>query len=76
MGNPNKDSDSGTTEGAGAESSTARDAHYAACDLSHEREARDAALARQVAEAVAREMAKDHTHYQVLLNERRSCNAN
>ena len=31
---------------------------------------RDATLAKQVAEAVAREMAKAHMHYQALLNER------
>ena len=68
MGNPNKDSDSGTTEGA--ESTTARDArdaHQAAHDLSWER---DATLAKQVTEAVAREMAKAHVHYQALLNEK------
>ena len=35
-----------------------------------EREAQDAALAKQVAEAIAREMAKAHAHYQALLNER------
>ena len=72
MGNPkDKESDSGTME-AGAESTTkdARDAHHAADDLSQEREARDTTLARQVAEAVAREMAKAHAHYQALLNER------
>ena len=49
MGNPNKDSDSGTME-AGAEFSgkgvgSARKAHQAARDLSCEREARDATLA-------------------------------
>ena len=48
----------------------ARDAHHTAHDLSQEREARDATLARQVAEAIAREMAKAHMHYQALLNER------
>ena len=47
-----------------------RDACQAAQDLSQEREARDAALAKQVAEAVVREMAKAHMHYQGLLNER------
>ena len=36
-------------------------AHHANRDLSQEREARDAALAKQVAEAIAREMAKAHT---------------
>ena len=47
-----------------------QDAHHTNHDLSQEREARDATLAKQVAEAVAREMAKAHTHYQALLNER------
>ena len=46
------------------------DVHHANRDLSQEREARDAALAKQVAEAVAREMAKAQVHYQVLLNEK------
>ena len=54
MGNPNKDTDSGTTESA--ESTTtkdARDACQAAQDLSWERDARDATLAKQVVEAIA-----------------------
>ena len=33
---------------------------------------REAALAKTMAEAVVREMAKDHAHYQALLNERSS----
>ena len=78
MGNKDKDknkdqgnSDSGTMEGAdSAAAKDARDACQAAQDLSHEREARDATLTRQVAEAIAREMAKAHMHYQALLNER------
>ena len=39
-------------------------------DLSWEGEARDTALAKTVAEAVAREMAKAHAHYQALINKR------
>ena len=71
MGNPkDKESDSGTTEGAESTPKDARDDRHAAQDLSQEREARDAALARQVAETVAREMAKAHTYYQALVNER------
>ena len=66
MGNPNKDSD-GTME---ADLTSPRDVCQAARDLSQEREARDTALAEQVAEAIAREMAKAHMHYQALLNER------
>ena len=66
MGNPNKDKnkEQEDTEGASADSITSPwDAHHANRDLSQEREARDAALAKQVVEAVAREMAKAHTHY-------------
>ena len=55
MGNPNKDKTR---------------IRHTNRDLSSEREARDATLAKQVAEAVTREMAKAHTHYQALLNER------
>ena len=39
-------------------------------DLSQERETRDSTLAKQIAEAVASEMAKAYTHYQAVLNER------
>ena len=39
-------------------------------DLSQEREAWNATLAKTIAKAVAREMAKAHAHYQALLNER------
>ena len=65
MENPNKDSN-----GATGDLTSPQDAHQAACDLSQEREARDTTLAKQVAEAIAREMAKAHTHSQALLNER------
>ena len=47
-----------------------RDACQSNRDLSRDREARDAALAKTIAEAVAREMAKAHVHYQALLNDR------
>ena len=66
MGNPNKDSD-GTT---GGDLTSSQDACQAAHNLSQEREAKDATLAKQVVEAIAREVAKAHTHYQVLLQER------
>ena len=46
------------------------DAHHANRDLSGEREAQDTALAKTIAEAVARGMAKADVHYQALLNER------
>ena len=74
MGNKDKNKDQGdsaATEAALGDSITSpRDAHHVNRDLSWEREARDAALAKQVAEAIAREMAKAHIHYQALLNER------
>ena len=43
------------------------DAYHANRDLSQEREARDATLAKQVMEAIAREMAKAHVHYRLYL---------
>ena len=74
MGNKytNKDQgDSGTSKGAmGGDITSPWDAHHMNRNLSREREARDTALAKQVAEAIAREMAKAHVHYQALLNER------
>ena len=39
-------------------------------DHSQDQEARDATLAQTIAKAVAREMAKAHAHYQVILNEK------
>ena len=39
-------------------------------DLSRDCEARDATLAQTITEAVTREMAKAHAHYQAILNER------
>ena len=70
MGNKDKNKDKGDSaaiEGASGDSITSpRDASHTDRDLSH----RDATLAKQVAEAVAREMAKAHMHYQALLNER------
>ena len=47
-----------------------RDTHQSNRDLSRDRDARDAALAKTITKAVAREMAKAHAHYQALLNER------
>ena len=47
-----------------------QNAHHTNRDLSWGREAQDTALAKTITEAVAREMAKAHVHYQALLNER------
>ena len=46
------------------------DAHQSNRDLRRDWEARDATLAKTIAKAVAREMAKAHVHYQALLNDR------
>ena len=64
MGNPNKDSK------GGADLTSPRDVLQVAPDLSWEREARKTALAKQIVEAVAREMAKVHAYYQALINQR------
>ena len=66
MGNPNKDSNGAM----GTNLTSPRDVRQAARDCSWEREARDTTLAKQVVEAVTREMAKAHAHYQALLNEK------
>ena len=60
----NKDQgDSGTSEGAtGGDLTSPWDACHTNRDLSQEREDRDTALAKQVVEAIAREMAKAHTY--------------
>ena len=47
-----------------------QDAHQSNRDLSQDREAQDTTLAKTISEAVAREMAKAHVHYQAILNER------
>ena len=67
MGNPNKDNNGATSRG---DITSPGDACHTNRDLSWEREAPDAALAKTIAKAVAREMAKAHGHYQALLNEK------
>ena len=71
MGNKDKNQgDSAASEEAMGDLTSPQDACHTNRDLSWETETRDAALAKQVAEAVAREMAKAHVHYQALLNDR------
>ena len=74
MGNKDKNKDQGNSaaiEGAFGDNITSpREACHTNRDLSWEREAQDTTLAKQVAEAIAREIAKAHMHYQALLNER------
>ena len=70
MGNKYKDKEQ-TSKGALGDSTLSPwDACQANRDLSWERDASDTTIAKQVAEAVAREMAKAYMHYQALLNER------
>ena len=61
-------------DGETADSSETITSPWDACqsnrDLSQDRKAQDAALAKTITEAVAREMAKAHVHYQALLNDR------
>ena len=70
MGNKDKDKEQISEGALGNSALSPWDACQANRDLSQEREARDATLAKQVAEAVAWEMAKVYMHYQALLNER------
>ena len=70
MGNKDKDREQ-TSKGASEDGTQSpQDAQHTNRDLSQEREARDITVAKQVVETVAGEMAKAHTHYQALLNER------
>ena len=73
MGNKDKDKnqgDSAASEGATGDLTSPLDAHHTNRDVSWERETRETTLAKQVVEAVAREMAKGQAHYQALLNNR------
>ena len=65
-----KDKDKKNGETATSETNSPRDARQDIQDLSQDRRTRDAALAQTIAEAVTREMAKAHAHYQAILNER------
>ena len=58
-----------TTEGAMEDLTSPREACQTNRDISYEREARDATLAKQGAKAVAREMAKAHVQYTAMINE-------
>ena len=47
-----------------------QDTHQSNRDLSQDHDARDTALVKTITEAVIREMAKAHAHYQALFNDR------
>ena len=58
-------------EAATSETSNPQDGHQDSWrDHSQDQEARDAALAQTITEAVTRKVAKAHVHYQAILNEK------
>ena len=67
----NKDKDHHDGETTASRTNSPWDGHWDSWrDLSQDREARDATLVQTITEAVAREMAKAHVHYQAILNEK------
>ena len=68
--NKDKEHQDGETAASSETITSPRDTCQSNRDLSRDREARDATLAKTIAEAVTREMAKAHAQYQVLLNDR------
>ena len=68
--NKDKEPQDGETAASSKTITSPWDAHQSNRDLSQDWEARDAALAKTIMEAVAREMAKAHVQYQALLNDR------
>ena len=68
--NKDKEHKDGETTASSETITSPQDAHQSNRDFSRDRKARDAALAKTIAKAVAREMAKAHAHYQALFNDR------
>ena len=68
--NKDKEQQDGETAASTESITNPQDTHQSNRDLSQDREARDAALAKTITEAVAREMAKAHAQHQALLNNR------
>ena len=68
--NKDKEHQDGETTTSGETITNPWDTHQSNRDLSQDREARDAALAKTITEAVTREMAKAYAQYQALLNDR------
>ena len=68
--NKDKEHQDGETAASSETITSPQDTHQSKRDLSWDRETRDAALAKTIAEAIAREMAKAHVQYQALLNDR------
>ena len=67
--NKDKEHQDGETAASGKTITSPQDTCQSNRDLSQDREARDAAQAKTITEAVAREMAKAHVQYQALLND-------
>ena len=65
-----KEHHDGETAATSKTNTSPRDTRRDIQDLSQDCKAWDAAIAQTIAEAVAREMAKAHVHYQAILNER------
>ena len=68
--NKDREHQDGETAASSETITSPQDTHQSNRDLSQDWEARDAMLAKTIAEAVAREMAKAHAHNQALLNDR------
>ena len=68
--NKDKEHQDGETATSSKTITSPQDAHQSNRDLSWDWEARDATLAKTIAKAVARQMAKAHAQYQALLNDR------
>ena len=68
--NKDKEHQDGENATSGETIASPQDTHQSNRDLSQDRKARDATLAKTITEAVTREMAKAHVQYQALLNDR------
>ena len=68
--NKDKEQQDGKTAASAKSITSPWDTCQSSRDCSQDREARGAALAKTIAEAVAKEMAKAHAQYQALLNDR------
>ena len=68
--NKDKEQQDGETAASAKSITSPQDTHQSNRDYSQDREARDTALAKTIAEVAAREMAKAHAQYQALLNDR------
>ena len=68
--NKDKEQQDGETITSPKSITSPQDTHQSNRDCSQDRETRDTTLAKTIAEAVAREMAKAHMQYQALFNDK------